>query len=327
MSVLDEAALDAGCARGDADAIRQVLPLLDHAQAYTRGRAAEMLAIAPWSALAPFAHVVFAATPSSLWWFVLAHRAEASRAPFGRLAEAPEDPAFVAMLGQRLGDIGAQDADTWFAVARIAPSLPATLREVLTPQLVLHVDDEVAVVAAMGLERPLTPEECARLARIEGRYRTDALVARVQGGDRTAWAALAARVLHAGPLAFMALEALEALPEGADVSALRSIWDRRWFVQPTHVRAADVALRLGDASARSRLEEWTESRKPAVRATAFAALLTHASADEHRDWVGRLTSAGASVVADVLETLRTLPTRQGGADLIVLLEQRLSSLR
>ena len=323
MSTLDEAALDDGCAQGDTSTLEQVIPLLGHPQAYTRGRAAEMLAHAPWTALSPYAHDAFRGAPEGMWWFVLAHRAEASRAPFG----AAQDAAFMTALSAKLESASGMPADPLFAVARIAPSLPPEARDRLSPVLVLHPDDEVSVVAAMGLERPLRTDEVARLAQIEGRFATDALVARVQGGDASAWSALAGRVLHAGPLAYMALEALERLPAAADLAALRTIWDRRWFVQPVHVRAADVALRLGDEGARAALESWCDHRKPAVRATALAALLTHAATDERRDWAGRIVGLGRATVEDVVETLRTLPPSEAVRDAIAILSQRSSSLR
>ena len=307
-----EASLEADCRAGNPTALARAERYLASAQAYTRGRAAEMLAVAPPDCLAPLVDAVFAVGfPTADWWRVVALYAE----EHGELPHGKPSPRRLEALMWTPAD---RDPDALYQVLRLlaAVKLPGTRR--FAEALFEHPDDEIALRAAHlydDCEPGELPERALRRLRgIRGADAIHALVLRFRYGDERAAEALVAAIPRSGPYAFHALDALEAQGDDSVIPALRRLYRPRLLPTPLASRAAATAALLGDPDALERLRALTRSRRLPVRSVAAAELArTGTREDIHyvADLVGGdADPAFASVVVAELWRRDTTATRE-----------------
>ncbi|MCB9519595.1 MAG: hypothetical protein H6698_04690 [Myxococcales bacterium] len=284
-----EDALATAAAAGDAAALDALESYLRSSDAYTRGRAAELLSTAPDEAIAGRAEAALDLDAASLWWRVLALRAErASGLPAGLSSE--RIPVWLA----RLAAVGpsASDAVYQALAAVLAADLDADDVIAAVTAWSRAGDGEVLLLAQtiLSRSRSLDPQDGEALLAVHGIARLGALTLATSAGIAGAAAALAAEAARGGPYAFVALEAVEASRDAAAIAPLQRSYSR-WFPGSVGARAAASATVLGDADGLRRLRALASSR---VRATRAEALLQLARVGDGSDWdlVARAVMAG-----------------------------------
>ncbi len=248
--------------------MQAALDLLGVAQAYTRGRAAEMLALA-WPESAELVAPLCEASNFDAWR-VVALASESG-------ATVPESLTGTAL---RLGVASTVSGDLAWQLLRVLTSLGDTAAEALR-NLSLHGDDEVAVNAcdAMGVHA-FKAEQRARLAAAAGRHQVLAQALLVESGEIQLSACIEAMRINTPWSARLADALSSRLNRDQADTLFRRLKPRLPGLLSVHGLLGVYAAAGRAADARTMLRRATASRRAPIAAAAAERYLRVCSDDE-----------------------------------------------